>query len=55
MDNFHQGYVRVVLTREQADVAFVAVDAVLLPTYRVETVREETVVKDGKTIVFADS
>jgi len=54
-DNFDQGYVRVVLTREQADVAFVAVDTVLLPTYRIATVREETVVKDGKTIVFADS
>ena len=54
-DNFHQGYVRVMLTREQADVAFVAVDTVLLPTYRVETVREETVVRSGQTITFADS
>tara|TARA_R110002072_G_scaffold43981_1_gene123327 strand:- start:1375 stop:3051 length:1677 start_codon:yes stop_codon:yes gene_type:complete len=53
-DNFHQGYVRVVLTREQADVAFVAVDTVLLPTYRVSTVRAETVVRDGKTITFAE-
>jgi len=53
-DNFHQGYVRVELTRAKADVAFVAVDTVLLPTYRVATVREETVVRDGQTITFAD-
>tara|TARA_R110001599_G_scaffold327681_1_gene540746 strand:+ start:2778 stop:4451 length:1674 start_codon:yes stop_codon:yes gene_type:complete len=52
-DNMHQGYVRVVLTQAQADVAYVAVDTVLLPDYRTEVIRTETVVKDGKTLRFA--
>ena len=51
-DNMHQGYVRVVLTQAQADVAYVAVDTVLLPDYRTEVIRTETLVKDGKTLRF---
>jgi alkaline phosphatase D len=52
-DNMHQGYVRVVLRPAQADVTYVAVDTVLLPTYRTEVIHTETVVKDGKTLRFA--
>lgn len=54
-DNMHQGYVRVVLTPEKADAAFVAMDTVLLPDYRTEVIRTETIIRDGKTIRFADA
>jgi len=54
-DNMHQGYVRVVLTPEKADAAFVAMDTVLLPDYRTEVIRTETIIRDGKTIKFADA
>ena len=54
-DNTHQGYVRVVLTPEKADAAFVAMDTVLLPDYRTQVIRTETIIRDGKTIKFADA
>lgn len=52
-DNMHQGYVRILLTQAQADVAYVAVDTVLSPDYRTELIRTETVVTDGKNLRFA--
>jgi alkaline phosphatase D len=54
-DNMHQGYVRVVLAPGQAKASFVAVDTILLPSYKTKIVREEVIVKGGETLTFRES
>ena len=51
-DNFHQGYVRVVLTTEAADVTYVAVDTVLITDYRTFDLRTERIVREGDSLVY---
>lgn len=52
-DNFHQGYVRVVLTPAAATASFIAVDTVLTPTYKSFVLREDMIHHHGETIGFA--
>lgn len=52
-DNFHQGYVRVVLGREAADIAYVAMDNILTTQYRPFVLREERVVHEGDSLRYA--
>lgn len=44
-DNMHQGYVRVVLSREQAVATFIGVDTVLSPQYRTVELRRAEIVR----------
>lgn len=53
-DNLHQGYVRVVLSREAAQVDFLAVNTVLAVDDRVRVLRSETVEKAGDTLRYRD-
>jgi alkaline phosphatase D len=47
-DNMHQGYVRIELERARGLASFVAVDTVLSPDFRVETLRRQSFArKDG--------
>lgn len=51
-DSMHQGYVRVELGREEADVTYVAVDTVLIPDYRAIELRKERIVKSGNSLAY---
>lgn len=53
-DNLHQGYVRVVLTPEKANVDFVAVDTVLLEDRNVSILRSEVIERHNGTLEFRD-
>jgi alkaline phosphatase D len=52
-DNLHQGFVRVVLSRADAVISYVAVDTLLLANYKTRVIREERIVREGETIRFA--
>jgi alkaline phosphatase D len=52
-DNMHQGYVRVVLGRENARADFVAVDTNLVAAYRANILRSTSIVRRGGTLEFA--
>jgi alkaline phosphatase D len=52
-ESVHNGYVRVVLGRDAADVTYVGVDTVLLPEYRTLELRRERIVRSGDTLVYA--
>ena len=51
-DNMHQGYVRLELTRASGLASFVAVDTVLRPEYRVETLRRFSLQRDGDALTL---
>ncbi len=53
-DNLHQGYVRVVLTRENAHVDFVAVQTVLLEDRSTTTIRSEVIERRGGALAYRD-
>ena len=53
-DNFHQGYVRIVLGRDQAKVDYLAVETVLVEDSRASVIRSETVDRAARLISFAD-
>lgn len=52
-DNLHQGYVRIVLTRDQAKVDYMAVETVLVEDSRVRVIRSETVERRSNLISFS--
>jgi alkaline phosphatase D len=52
-ESVHNGYVRLVLTPEAADVTFVGVDTVLVPEYRTLELKKERIVKSDGTLVYA--
>jgi alkaline phosphatase D len=52
-DSMHQGYVRVVLSPNAADVTYVGVDTVLSHEYRTLELRKERVVKPGPSLAYA--
>ncbi len=52
-DNFHQGYVRTVLGRNDASVDYVAVNTVEESTYQAFVLKSETVRRRGESIAFA--
>ncbi len=52
-ESVHNGYVRLVLTREVADVTYVGVDTVLVPQYRTVELRKERIVRSDGTLVYA--
>ncbi len=52
-DNFHQGYVRIELTPEEADISYIAVDTVLKPEYRSFVLKHARVQKANGSIDFA--
>ncbi len=52
-DNLHQGYVRVVLGREAADVTYRAVDTVLSPDYRAFDLKRMRVVREDGALAYA--
>lgn len=52
-ESVHNGYVRIVLTHDAADVTFVGVDTVLLPEYRTLELRKQRIVKSGDTLAYA--
>ncbi len=54
-DNFHQGYVRIVLTRDGAVSDFVAVDNVLTADYRTSVLKSARVERSGDSVRFADA
>lgn len=54
-DNFHQGYVRVLLSRDSGVADFVAVDSVLTPDYRTSVLRSTKLVRTGGTVAFAEA
>jgi alkaline phosphatase D len=54
-DNFHQGYVRVVLGRDGGAADFVVVDSVLTPDYGVSTLKSTKLVPGGGALAFADA
>lgn len=49
----HQGYVRLVLSPDAADVTYVGVSTVLEPDYETLEIRKERVVKSGDRLVYA--
>ena len=51
-DNFHQGFVRIILERKSAKVDFVAVNTVLAIDNRTKTIRSETITREGDRIQF---
>ncbi len=52
-DNFHQGYLRIDLTHDDARAVFVAVDTVLTPDYRSSALKQTRIIRDRGTVVFA--
>lgn len=52
-DNLHQGYVRIVLGREAAEVTYRAVDTVLTPDYRAFDLKTMRVVRGEGSLVYA--
>ncbi len=52
-DNLHQGYVRVVLGREAADVTYRAVDTVLTEDYRAFDLKTMRVLREAGSLVYA--
>lgn len=52
-ESIHNGYVRIELTHEAADVTYVGVDTVLMPDYRVIEVHKERIVKSGETLAYS--
>ena len=52
-DNLHQGYVRVVLSKQQARADFVAVNTVLAVDTRTSVLRSETIIRDGASIAYS--
>lgn len=53
-DNFHQGYVRLDLSRDQVQTEFVAMDTVLKPEYSHFILKQATIRKSGKTIDYVE-
>lgn len=53
-DNLHQGYVRVVLSPEKADVDFIAVSTVLMEDTATSVLRSETVRKNENTLIYSE-
>lgn len=51
-DNMHQGYVRVVLERDQASADFIATHTVLSEDSRTTVIRSETITRNGKKLSF---
>ena len=52
-DNMHQGYVRVVFSRDAAAVDYVAMDTVLSTDYQSSVIRSETVVRSDNSVAFS--
>jgi hypothetical protein len=52
-DNLHQGYVRVVLGRDEATADFVAVDNLRTPSYRAAPIKRTRIVRAKGTLDFA--
>ncbi len=52
-ESVHNGYARIVLTPEAADVTYVGVDTVLLPEYQTLELRRERIIKDGPSLAYA--
>lgn len=53
-DNFHQGYVRLTLTKEQGRVDYWAISDNLTPTYQARIIRSETIGHVGQQLRFID-
>lgn len=51
-DNFHQGYVLVVMDKEQARVDFVAVNTIEVSDYLAQVIRSERIVRNDHSIAF---
>ena len=51
-DNFHQGYVRVVLYPDSAKASYVAVSTVLSPIYNTRTIKAFDIQTDGENLVL---
>lgn len=51
-DNFHQGYVRVILQPDEAKADFVAVNTILAVDARTTLLRSETITKAGNSLAF---
>lgn len=51
-DNMHQGYVRVALRREEAQAAFVGVDTTLSTDYRTLLLKETSIVRSGRNLLY---
>ncbi|MEO1018921.1 MAG: alkaline phosphatase D family protein [Pseudomonadota bacterium] len=52
-ESIHNGYVRIMLTHDAADVTYVGVDTVLIPDYNLVEVHRERIVKSGATLAYS--
>lgn len=51
-DNFHQGYVRLDLARDEAQAVYIAVDNLLTPEFKTITLRTDKIAKKGETVDY---
>ncbi|MCB9955202.1 MAG: alkaline phosphatase D family protein [Caulobacterales bacterium] len=51
-DNFHQGYVRLDLARDEAQAVYIAVDNLLTPEFKTITLRTDRIAKKGGTVDY---
>lgn len=53
-DNFHQGYVRMILTRDEGRADFVAMSTILERTYQSKILRTDHFVRHGDSVAYRD-